>query len=45
MIGLDTAKSFFQLQGVDAMGKVQLKRKLRRDELIPFSSSSLAAPW
>jgi hypothetical protein len=36
MIGLDTAKSVFQLHGVDALGKVQLKRKLRRDELIPF---------
>jgi error-prone DNA polymerase len=36
MIGLDTAKSTFQLHGVDALGKVQLKRKLRRDELIPF---------
>jgi transposase len=36
MIGLDTAKSVFQLHGVDAGGKVQLKRKLRRSELIAF---------
>ena len=36
MIGLDIAKSVFQLHGVDASGKVQLKRKLRRSELIPF---------
>ena len=36
MIGLDTAKSVFQLHGIDASGKVQLKRKLRRSELIPF---------
>jgi len=36
MIGLDTAKSVFQVHGVDSAGKVQLKRKLRRDELIPF---------
>src|SRR5215211_5069196 len=36
MIGLDTAKSVFQFHGVDALGKVQLKRKLRRDELILF---------
>ena len=35
-IGLDIAKSVFQLHGVDAAGKAQLKRKLRRDELIPF---------
>src|ERR671912_2282799 len=36
MIGLDTAKSVFQLHGIDASGKVQLKRKLRRSELIAF---------
>jgi error-prone DNA polymerase len=36
MIGLDTAKSVFQVHGVDGVGKVQLKRKLRRDELLPF---------
>src|SRR5215207_4289794 len=36
MMGIDTAKSVFQLHGVDAQGKVQLKRKLRRDELIAF---------
>ena len=36
MIGLDTAKAIFQVHGVDAAGKAQLKRKLRRDEMIPF---------
>jgi error-prone DNA polymerase len=36
MIGIDTAKSTFQLHGINATGKVQLKRKLRRDELIAF---------
>ena len=36
MIGIDTAKSIFHLHGVDAQGKAQLKRKLRRDELIAF---------
>jgi transposase len=36
MIGLDSAKSIFQLHGVDASGKLQLKRKLRRGELIAF---------
>ena len=36
MIGLDTAKSYFQVHGVDQAGKVQLKRKLKRSELIPF---------
>jgi transposase len=36
MIGLDTAKSVFQIHGVNATGKVELKRKLRRSELIAF---------
>ena len=36
MIGLDTAKSVFQLHGIGATGKAQLRRKLRRSELIPF---------
>jgi len=36
MIGLDIAKSAFQLHGIDATGRVQLERKLRRSELIPF---------
>src|SRR5919112_1274667 len=36
MIGMDTAKSVFHLHGVDAQGKVLLKRKLKRDELIGF---------
>ena len=36
MIGLDTAKTVFQLHGVDSTGKAVLKRKLRRDEVIPF---------
>jgi transposase len=36
MIGIDTAKCIFHLHGVDAQGKVQLKRKLRREELIAF---------
>ena len=36
MIGLDTAKSVFQVHGVDETGKTVLKRKLRRSELIPF---------
>jgi transposase len=36
MIGLDTAKSVFQVHGVNEAGKVEIKRKLRRSELIPF---------
>ena len=36
MIGLDTAKSVFQVHGVNDFGKVGIRRKLRRSELIPF---------
>jgi len=36
MIGLDTAKSVFQIHGVNETGKVELKRKVRRSELIAF---------
>ena len=36
MIGLDTAKSVFQIHGVNETGKAELKRKLRRGELIAF---------
>ncbi|HUB10571.1 MAG TPA: IS110 family transposase [Acetobacteraceae bacterium] len=36
MIGLDTAKSVFQVHGVSETGKVEIRRKLRRNELIPF---------
>lgn len=35
-IGLDTAKSVFQVHGVDASGRVVLRRKLRRGELLLF---------
>jgi transposase len=34
MIGLDTAKSVFQVHAVDPSGKVAMKRKLQRGELI-----------
>jgi transposase len=36
MIGLDIAKSVFQLHAIDAAGKVQQRSKLRRGELLPF---------
>jgi error-prone DNA polymerase len=36
MIGLDTAKSVFQVHGLNETGKVGIRRKLRRSELIPF---------
>jgi transposase len=36
MIGLDTAKSVFQVHAVDETGRAQIRRKLSRTELIPF---------
>ena len=35
-IGLDLAKSVFQVHGVDAQGRVVLRRQLRRSQLLPF---------
>jgi error-prone DNA polymerase len=36
MIGLDTAKSMFQVHAVDEAGHAEIRRKLRRNDLIPF---------
>jgi transposase len=35
-IGLDLAKHWFQIHGVDAAGKVAVKRRLRRTEVVGF---------
>ncbi|OIQ33069.1 MAG: hypothetical protein BM562_01415, partial [Alphaproteobacteria bacterium MedPE-SWcel] len=35
-IGVDLAKSVFQLHGVDKAGKVVLRRQLRRSEMLEF---------
>ncbi|MBX6744753.1 MAG: IS110 family transposase [Acetobacteraceae bacterium] len=36
MIGLDLAKNVFQVHGIDVFGKVVLRRKLRRGEVLGF---------
>jgi transposase len=36
MIGLDTAKSAFQIHAVNETGRTEIKRKLPRNDLIPF---------
>jgi transposase len=41
-IGLDTAKSAFQVHAVDAAGKTGIRRKLSRSELIPFFEKQAA---
>ena len=35
-IGIDLAKSVFQLHGVDAAGRVLLRRQLRRSQMLEF---------
>ena len=35
-IGLDLAKSIFQVHGVDATGQVVIRRSLRRAQMLPF---------
>ena len=35
-IGLDLAKSVFQVHGVDAQGKVVVTKRLRRDAVLTF---------
>ena len=35
-IGLDLAKSVFQVHGVDAQGKVVMTKRLRRDAVLAF---------
>src|SRR5215469_11913370 len=38
-IGLDLAKHWFQIYGIDARGGVAVRRKLRRGELLTFFQS------
>ena len=35
-IGLDTAKSWFQVHGIDESGQVVLRRKLARGNVLQF---------
>ena len=35
-VGLDIAKSVFQVHGVDARGNVVVRRQLRRRQVLPF---------
>jgi error-prone DNA polymerase len=42
MIGLDTAKTVFQIHGVDETGRAEVRRKLRRNDLIAFFEKQAA---
>lgn len=35
-IGLDLAKSIFQVHGVDALGRIVVRKTLRRSRVLPF---------
>ena len=39
-IGLDLAKSIFQVHGVDAAGEVVVRKSLRRAQMLPFFAKS-----
>jgi transposase len=40
IVGLDIAKSIFQVHGVDETGEVVLRRRLRRSRVLPFFAST-----
>ena len=46
-IGVDFAKSVFQVHGVDADGRVVVRRQLRRRQMLPFFEKlpSCLAGW
>ena len=43
-IGLDLAKHWFQVHGVDATGKIVVKRRLRRSEVVEFFKARSPLP-
>jgi len=40
-VGIDLAKNVFQVSGADQHGKIVLRKRLSREELIPFLSNTL----
>jgi len=38
-IGIDLAKTIFQIHGVNDFGKVIIKKQLKRDQVLPFFAS------
>jgi transposase len=43
-IGLDLAKSVFQIHGIDTTGQVVVRKSLRRSQILPFFAK-LPACW
>ena len=44
-IGLDIAKSVFQVHGVDAVGEVIIRRQVRRPQMLQFFAKQPRAHW
>ena len=44
-IGLDIAKSVFQIHGVDAAGNVIVRRQLKRRYVLPFFQKLAVSCW
>ena len=44
-IGLDLAKSVFQVHGVDAAGQVVIRRQLKRQYVLAFSEVAAMPDW
>ena len=46
-VGIDLAKLLFQVHGVDARGKVLLRKRLKRSQVVPFflSSRRVSSGW
>jgi transposase len=42
-IGLDLAKNVFQIHGVDASGRIVIRRAIRRSQVLPFFAK--LPPW
>ena len=46
LIGIDLAKSVFQFHGLDAQGKVTLRKHVNRKDFLPFfERTPQAAMW
>ena len=45
IIGLDIAKSVFQVHGVDAAGTIVIQRQIRRGQVLTFFFSAALPDW
>jgi transposase len=43
-IGLDLAKNVFQIHGVDASGRIVVRKSIRRSHVLPFFCDAATVP-